>query len=230
MRRFPARSGSGDMGKVGETLEEVEPHPMVLGIGARVVGYGGSTEEGGRRWRGLDGEGVPVVEGGREGAGKLRGVTVVLARGSEWAEELQRGGSTAVSSSPAFKVERRRVLGCGNAEQAKERVEWLAGAFVRLVRALGEGGGLSLGRATATARWRPCGGSGRRGEGRGHQREAKGGGEARERRVGASAKQRGPAGSPRRAGGAAQWRRQPALKNRAGSLAGGRGKGPKCNF
>jgi len=96
------------MGKVGETLEEVEPHPMVLGIEARVVGYGGSTEEGGRRRRGLDGEGVPVVEGGREGAGKLRGVTVVLARGSEWAEELQRGGSTAVSSSPAFKVERRR--------------------------------------------------------------------------------------------------------------------------
>jgi len=32
----------------------------------------------------------------------------VLSRGSEWAEELPRGGSTAVSSSPAFKVERRR--------------------------------------------------------------------------------------------------------------------------
>ena len=46
-----------------------------------MVGEGGSTEEGGRRRRGLDGEGVPVVEGGREGAGKLRGVTVVLARG-----------------------------------------------------------------------------------------------------------------------------------------------------
>jgi len=30
------------------------------------------------------------------------------------------------------------------------------------VRALGEGGGLCLGRATATARWRPRGGSGRR--------------------------------------------------------------------
>ena len=78
---------------------------------------------GGRWRRGLDGEGVPVVEGGREGAGKLRGVTVVLARGSEWAEELQRGGSTARSSSPAFKVERRRrsgVSGQGKSERARE--------------------------------------------------------------------------------------------------------------
>ena len=29
-RRFPARSGFGGMGKVGETLEEVDPHPLVL--------------------------------------------------------------------------------------------------------------------------------------------------------------------------------------------------------
>jgi hypothetical protein len=119
---------------------------------------------------------------------ELRGLTVELARMSTRAEELRRGGFDGGLSSPAFKVERQRVLGRVNAEQAKERVEWLAGAFVRLMRALGEGGGLILGRATATARWRPCGGSGQRGEGRGHQREAKGGGEAPERCVGASAK------------------------------------------
>ena len=145
------------MGKVGETLEEVEPHPMVLGIEARVVGYGGSTEEGGRQQRGLDGEGVPVVEGGREGAGKLRGVTVVLARGSEWAEELQRGGSTAVSSSPAFKVERRRVLGRLSGEKLKRRKEWVFGVFVVLVRVIEGGLGLCPGLATAAARWRARG-------------------------------------------------------------------------
>ena len=98
---------------------------------------------------------------------ELHGLTAKLTKVSALAAELRRGGFDGGLSSPAFKVERRRVLVCGNAEQAKERVEWLAGAFVRLMRALGEGGGLSLGRATATARWRPCGGSGRRGEGGG---------------------------------------------------------------
>ena len=66
------------------------------------------------------------------------------------------------------------VLRRGSEENAKEREEWISGAFVRLVRVLVEGGGLSLGRATATARWRPCGGSGlggARGTTEGHQRE-----------------------------------------------------------
>ena len=88
------------------------------------------------------------------------------------------------------------VLGRGIAEQAKERVEKVSGVFVRLVRALGEGGGLSLGRAMATARWRPCGGFGRRGEGRGHQRDGKG-------RWGSSGATRGLAGR--------RWRGEAAL-------------------
>ena len=58
------------------------------------------------------------------------------------------------------------VLGRGSEENAKEREEWISGVLVRLVRALGVGGGLCLGRATATARWRPRGGSGRRGTAR----------------------------------------------------------------
>ena len=93
------------------------------------------------------------------------------------------------------------------------------------MHALGEGGSLSLGRATATATWRSCGGSGRRGEGRGHQREAKGGGEAPERCVGASAKQRGLAGSPRRAGGALH-----SGGEQAGRQTGEGKNGLFCNF
>ena len=99
--------------------------------------------------------------------GELREVEAQLMEGSAWAERSCSGGFTAASSSPAFGWSGGGVLGRGIAEQAKERVEKVSGVFVRLVRALGEGGGLSLGRATATARWRPCGGSGRRGEGGG---------------------------------------------------------------
>ena len=104
------------------------------------------------------------------------------------------------------------VLWRGSEEKAKEQAEWLSGVLVRLVRALGEGGGLCSERSTAALRWRPravLGGVARQGR---LQREARSGGEGWERRVGVSAKQRWPAGSPRRASGAAQWRRQPALK------------------
>jgi len=151
-----------------------------------------------------------VRVGREEVVWEVHGLTAELAKVSARAAELRRGGFDGGLSSPAFKVERRRVLGCGNAEQAKERVEWLAGAFVRLVRALGEGGGLSLGRATATARWRPCGGSGRRGEGRGAPAQGKG-----------------------------RWRRSSAMRGRQREAGRGRkqsrgargtGKGPKRNF
>ena len=57
------------------------------------------------------------------------------------------------------------------------------------VRALGEGGGLCSGLATAAARWRPAGCSGRRGTAGELQREAMGGGGGAARRVGASATQ-----------------------------------------
>ena len=77
-----------------------------------------------------------------------------------------------------------------------------------LVRARDEALGCCSGPSTAAARLRPRGGSGRRGEGRGHQREAKGGGEAPERRVGASASKRWLGGGlERRAGGVQRWRR-----------------------
>ena len=107
------------MGKVGETLEEVEPHPMVLGIEARVVGYGGSTEEGGRRRRGLDGEGFPVVEGGSEGAGELRGIEAKLDVGSIWAERLWRRGSTAGLRLAGIRWSGGGVPGCLGRERAR---------------------------------------------------------------------------------------------------------------
>ena len=55
------------------------------------------------------------------------------------------------------------VLGRGSEEQAKGREEWLSRAFVVLVRATEGVLGLCPGLATAAARWRPAGGSGRRG-------------------------------------------------------------------
>ena len=54
---------------------------------------------------------------------ELCGVTAELARVSARAEDGCRGGSTAAWSSPAFWVERRRVLWRGIAEEAKGRVE-----------------------------------------------------------------------------------------------------------
>ena len=54
---------------------------------------------------------------------ELRGVTAELARVSARAEDGCSGGSTAGLGSPALRVERRRVLGRGIAEQAKGRVE-----------------------------------------------------------------------------------------------------------
>ena len=136
-----------------------------------------------------DGEGAPVRVGRGEVVEERRGLTAELARVSARAEDGCSGGSTAAWSSPAVCGWRRCVLGSGSEEQAKGRKEWVAGVFVVLVRALEGVLGCCSGPSTAAARWRPRGGSGRRGEGKGHQREAKGGGEAPGRRVGASVKQ-----------------------------------------
>ena len=70
-----------------------------------------------------DGEGAPVRVGRGEVVGKLHGLTAVLARESEWAEDGCSGRSMAGLGSPALRVERQRVLGRGIAEQAKGRVE-----------------------------------------------------------------------------------------------------------
>jgi hypothetical protein len=49
------------------------------------------------------------------------------------------------------------VLRRGSEGNAKEREEWISGAFVVLMRVLGEDGGLCSGRSTAALRWRPRG-------------------------------------------------------------------------
>ena len=104
---------------------------------------------------------------------------------------MRRCGLDGGLSSPAFWVERRRVLWRGSKEQAKGRTEWKAGVFVVPVHVLGEGGGLCLGRATATAWWRPAAALGGVALQERLQREAKGSGGGAARRVGASAKQEG---------------------------------------
>ena len=92
--------------------------------------------------------------------------------------------------------------------------------------ARGENGGLCLVRATATARWRPAGGSGRVARQGKLQREAKSGGGGRARCVGRFCKQE-VAGLALHGGvGAAQQRRG---AEQAGRLEEG-GKGPVCNF
>jgi len=100
-----------------------------------MVREGGSTGEGGRRRRGLDGKGVPVVEGGREGAGELRGVEAKLDVGSIWAERLWRRGSTAGLRLAGVRWSGGGVPGCLSGEQPKGRGEKLAGLLVVLLRA-----------------------------------------------------------------------------------------------
>ena len=66
------------------------------------------------------GGGAPVRIGRGEVVGELRGLTAVLARGSERAEDGCSGGLTAGLGSPVLRVERRRVLGRGSEEQVKK--------------------------------------------------------------------------------------------------------------
>ena len=68
----------------------------------------------------VGGGAVPVGIERVGGVVELRGTKAKLLVWSARAEEPQRGGPTAASSSPAFWVERRRVLWRGIAEQAKE--------------------------------------------------------------------------------------------------------------
>ena len=65
------------------------------------------------------------------------------------------------------------VPSSGSGELAKERGMKLSGVLVLRLRARNRALGVCLGRATATARWRPRDGSGRRGEGRELQRAGK---------------------------------------------------------
>ena len=141
-------------------------------IGARLRRRGSSRGGWARRrgWGAAIGRGTAngvVSEGGGAAEGRVDG-------GGELAGVLRSGGG---------------VLGRRSGEHVKEQAEWNAGVLVMLVRARGEGGGLCLGRATATARWRPAGARccvARQGK---VQREAKSGGGGRARRVGRFCKQ-----------------------------------------
>src|SRR6185436_8928132 len=94
------------------------------------AGGGRSTASGGR-WSSEHGGGVAPVGFGRgKRAGELREVEARLTEGSARAGKLRRGGSTAAWSSPGFCGWRRRVLGSGSEEEAKEQAEWGAGVFV----------------------------------------------------------------------------------------------------
>ena len=98
------------------------------------------------------------MSSGRDGvARELCGDEAERLTGSIECGEVRRCGLDGGLSSPAFWVERRRVLWRGSKEQAKGRTEWKAGVFVVPVRALREGGGLCSELATAAARWRPRG-------------------------------------------------------------------------
>ena len=125
-----------------------------------------------------DGEGAPVRFGRGEVVWELRGLMTELARVSARAEELRRGGFDGGVELAGVLWMAAVCSGRGSEEQAKEQAEWSAGVFVRLVRALGEGGSLCSDLATAAARWRPRGRlwarRGRVAEQGGAQRDGKG--------------------------------------------------------
>src|SRR6185295_13233810 len=130
-----------------------------------MVGEGGSTEKGGLRRRGLDGEGVPVVEGGREGAGELRGVEAKLDVGSIWAERLWRRGSTAGLRLAGVRWSGGGVPGCLGREIARGRGKQNEVSFLELRRAQDGSPRCCSGPSTAAARWRPRAGRWARGAG-----------------------------------------------------------------
>jgi len=100
------------------------------------------------------------------------------------------------------------VPSSGSGELAKERGMKLSGVLVLRLRARNRALGVCLGRATATARWRPRGGSGRRGVHAPGQRSSLGGGRDLLGDVWRPAqRKRGPGGDPERRAGGARHRR-----------------------
>ena len=93
------------------------------GIEVGVACSGGATRAGGSAAKENGGGSAPVRIGRGEVVWELRGLTAELARVSARAEDGRSGGSTAVWSSPAFWVERWRVLWRGIVEPTKGRVE-----------------------------------------------------------------------------------------------------------
>ena len=68
-----------------------------------------------------------MVEGGREGAGELRGVEAKLDVGPIWAERLWNGGATAALSSPAFGGAAAAFWGLGWRKERKGETKSLWG-------------------------------------------------------------------------------------------------------
>ena len=121
-------------------------------VRGEMAGDGRSTADRETAVEANNGEGASVRFGRGEVIWELRGLTAELARVSARAEELRRGwfnGGVELSGVLWMAVV---CSGRGSEEQANERAEWSAGVFVRLVRVLGEGGGLCSELATAAAR------------------------------------------------------------------------------
>ena len=117
-RRRGAPVALGGEGRVGEHRWECG---MLVGglIWAEEDCRGGSAASFELVGARVGGGAVPVGIERVGGVVELRGAKAELLVWSARAEEPQRGGPTAASSSPAFWVERRRVLWRGSKEKAK---------------------------------------------------------------------------------------------------------------
>ena len=146
--------------------------------------------------------------------------------GAVGVELLWNGGSAVGVSSSEFTRGGGDVLRVRGRERARGRVDCDAGSPGVLRRAQDGSQGCCSARATAAARWQPRGGSGRRGEGRGHQREGVVGPGFNGVTCGAAAKLDLACGRPRAAGGR---RTAPAAKQ-SRRADRGRRQGPKRNF
>ena len=89
--------------------------------------------------------------------GELRGAKAELLVWSARAKEDRSYEFHCELGSPACSLDGGGVLERGSEEKAKGRGERVAGVLVVLLRARNRALGLCLGRATATARWRPAG-------------------------------------------------------------------------
>ena len=156
-----------------------------------------------------------------------------------WCERSGSGKAGRQRGELAGVLRSGGVLRRGSEENAKEREEWISGAFVVLMRVRGKSGGLCSGLSTAALRWRPHGGSGRRGRAGRLQRKAKEGGEGAARRVEATRQAGGGAGAALHGGRAAHgtgggevapWQPHEARRGRVASGGGtsARGMGPEA--
>ena len=198
-RPNPGEGITGGEGKQEWELQRSKAHLWVALELEMRAGDGGSTASGGLRARSTAAGWLRWDSG----EGKWPGSCARPRRCSLGGQSGRRSGGEA---APRRRQACRRtgwsgggVLRRGSEERAKERGESVSGVFVVLGRTRGEGGGLCSGLATATARWRPAGCSGRRGKARRHQRgQRRAVGSSRATRGIQRDAERGRAASPRR--------------------------------